>query len=250
VSTAFTESVVEEAALEWLAALQYGVLHGPDIAPGELLAERKDYGQVILEDRLRQALARLNPKLPAEALEDAFRKIVRMEGSTAEARNRAFHRMLVDGVTVEYRRPDGSIAGAQVRVLDFARTEKTDRNDWLAVHQFAVAENKHVRRPDVVLFVNGLLPTLFDYNALVVISDGTEARIGTLTAGREWFKPWRTIAGETSPAARQATAGSAWCVAHAGLGQELDDGGLHEPQDLLRALQGDHGVAAALAPQR
>ena len=223
----FTESVVEEAALEWLGALQYAVVHGPDIAPGELLAERRDYGQVILEDRLRQALARLNPKLPAEALDDAFRKIVRMEGSTAEARNRALHRMLVDGVTVEHRRPDGSIAGAQVRVLDIAKTEKTDQNDWLAVNQFTVSENKHVRRPDVVLFVNGLplvlmelknaadenatigtafnqiqtykaeLPTLFDYNALVVISDGTEARIGTLTAGREWFKPWRTIAGET-----------------------------------------------------
>ena len=198
-STAFTESVVEEAALEWLAALQYSVLHGPDIAPGELLGERKDYGQVILEDRLRRALARLNPKLPAEALEDAFRKIVRIEGSTPQARNRAFHRMLVDGVTVEYRRPEGSIAGAQVRVLDFAKTEQTDQNDWLAVNQFTVSENKHVRRPDVVLFVNGLplvlmelknaadenatigtaynqiqtykaeLPTLFDYNALVLI---------------------------------------------------------------------------------
>ena len=223
----FTESVVEEAALAWLAGLQYSVVHGTDIAPGELLAERKDYGQVILEDRLRQALARLNPKLPAEALEDAFRKIVRIEGSTPQARNRAFHRMLVDGVTVEYRRPDGSIAGAQVRTLDLARTEQADQNDWLAVNQFTVSENKHVRRPDVVLFVNGLplvlmelknaadenatigtafnqiqtykaeLPTLFDYNALVLISDGTEARIGTLTAGREWFKPWRTIAGET-----------------------------------------------------
>ena len=225
--TAFAESVVEEAALEWLAALQYAVVHGPDIAPGELLAERRHYSEVIFEDRLRKALARLNPKLPPEALEDAFRKIVRIEGSTPQARNRAFHRMLVDGVTVEYRRRDGSIAGAQVRVLDFAKTEKTDQNDWLAVNQFTVLENKHTRRPDVVLFVNGLplvlmelknaadenatigaaynqiqtykaeLPTLFDYNALIVISDGTEARIGTLTAGREWFKPWRTIAGET-----------------------------------------------------
>jgi type I restriction enzyme R subunit len=223
----FTESVVEEAALAWLEALQYAVVHGPDIAPGELAAERRDYGQVVLEDRLRQALKRLNPKLPAEALEDAFRKIIRIEGSTAQARNRAFHRMLVDGVTVEYRRPDGSIAGAQVRLLDFAKTEKTDQNDWLAVNQFTVAENKHTRRPDVVLFINGLplvlmelknaadenatiataynqiqtykaeLPTLFDYNALAVISDGAAARIGTLTAGREWFKPWRTIAGET-----------------------------------------------------
>jgi type I restriction enzyme R subunit len=221
----FSESEVEEAALAWLGALGYAVAHGPDIAPGELAAERKDYGQVLLEDRLRQALARLNPSLPADALEDAFRKIVRVEGATPEARNRAFHRMLVDGVTVEYRRPDGSIAGAQVQLVDFAA--RTDENDWLAVNQFTVSENKHTRRPDVVLFVNGLplvlmelknaadenatiataynqiqtykteLPTLFDYNALIVISDGAEARIGTLTAGREWFKPWRTTEGET-----------------------------------------------------
>ena len=221
------ESVVEEAALAWFKALGYSIAHGPEIAPGELGAERGDYGQVLLEDRLRQALARLNPKLPAEALDDAFRKIRNIEGSTPEARNRAFHRMLVDGVTVEYRRPDGSIAGAQVRILDFAKTDKTDENDWLTVNQFTVSENKHTRRPDVVLFVNGLplvlielknpadenatiqaawqqfqtykaeLPVLFAYNALLVISDGTEARIGTLTAGREWFKPWRTIAGET-----------------------------------------------------
>jgi len=223
----FSESVVEEAALAWLKALGYTIAHGPDIAPGELAAERKDYGQVLLEDRLRQALARLNPSLPADALDDAFRRIRTVEGSTLEARNRAFHRMLVDGVTVEYRRPDGSIAGAQVRVLDFSRTEKLDQNDWLAVNQFTVSENRHTRRPDVVLFVNGLplmllelknaadenatiwsafqqfqtyraeLPALFAYNTLLVISDGTEARIGTLTAGREWFKPWRTIAGET-----------------------------------------------------
>ncbi|MBI3043491.1 MAG: type I restriction endonuclease subunit R [Betaproteobacteria bacterium] len=220
----FTESVVEEAALAWLAALGYLVLHGPDIAPGELAAERRDYGQVLLEERLRQALARLNTRLPPEALEDAFRKIVRAEGPTPEARNRAFHRMLVDGVTVEYRAPDGAIRGAQVRIVDFAQP---DANDWLAVNQFTVAENKHTRRPDVVVFINGLplalmelknaadenasiqtafnqiqtyeaeLPTLFAYNSLVVISDGTEARVGTLTAGREWFKPWRTIAGET-----------------------------------------------------
>ncbi len=222
--TAFTESVVEEAALSWLEEFGWTVAHGPDIAPGEAAAERKDYGQVILEGRLRSALKRLNPKLPAEALDDAFRKILRVEGPTPETRNRAFHKMLVDGVTVEYRRPDGSIAGAQVRLLDFLQP---DENDWLAVNQYTVIENKHNRRPDIVLFINGLplallelknaadenatvwsafqqfqtykseLPTLFAYNALLVISDGTEARIGTLTAGREWFKPWRTIAGET-----------------------------------------------------
>lgn len=160
----FTESVVEDAALAWVESLGYGIKHGPDIAPGELAAERADYGEVILSDRLRQALVRLNPSLPTEALNDAFRKLTRPEGPALETRNRAVHRMLVDGVTVEYRRPDGSIAGAQARVIDF---EKPDNNDWLAVNQFSVTENlpaatgaaqagKHSRRPDMVLFLNGL----------------------------------------------------------------------------------------------
>jgi type I restriction enzyme R subunit len=219
----FAESDVEDAALTWLASLGYSVKHGQEIAPDQPAAERKDYAQVVLEPRLRDALARLNPSLPAEALDDAFRRLTRPQGSTLEERNRAFHLMLVDGVTVEYRRADGSIAGAQARVLDF---EGPDANDWLAVNQFTVAENRRVRRPDIVVFVNGLplalfelknaadatatiwsafqqfqtykaeLPSLFALNELLVISDGLEARIGTLTAGREWFKPWRTISGE------------------------------------------------------
>ncbi len=222
--SSFTESIVEDAALAWLGAQGWQVLLGPNIAPGELAAERTEYGQVVLAQRLRDALARLNSALPPEALDDAFRKLTRPEGPTLEARNRALHRLLVDGVTVEYRTPDGSIRGAQARMIDFI---DPDNNDWLAVNQFTVVENKHNRRPDVVLFINGLplvlvelknaadenatvwsafqqfqtykseLPTLFAYNALLVISDGVEARVGTLTAGREWFKPWRTIEGET-----------------------------------------------------
>jgi type I restriction enzyme R subunit len=218
----FVESIVEDAALEWLRRLIYTVKNGLDIAPGELYSERRDYAQVILEDRLHQGLARLNPDLPDEALDDAFRKILRPEGPTLDARNRAIHRWLVDGVTVEYRRADGSIAGAQACVLDF---DDPDNNDWLAINQFTVAENKHNRRPDIVLFVNGLplvvielknaadesatiwtafhqlqtyqqeIPSLFSYNAALVVSDGIEARIGTVGAGREWFKPWRTIEG-------------------------------------------------------
>lgn len=219
----FTESVVESAALAWLESLGWAVKHGPEIAPGEPGAERTDYRQVVLEGRLRDALARLNPSLPAEALEDAFRRVTYPEGATLEARNRAFHRMLVEGVTVEYRRPDGSIAGAQATVMDF---DEPENNDWLAVNQFTVIENKQTRRPDVVLFINGLpltvielknpadeqatiwtafaqlqtykaeLPSLLAFNELLIISDGIEARLGTLTAGREWFKPWRTISGE------------------------------------------------------
>ena len=132
--------------------------------------------------------------------------------------------MLVDGVTVEYRTGDGRIGGAQVKVVDF---DEPASNDWLAVNQFTVTENRNTRRPDVVLFINGLplgvielknpadedatiwtawqqlqtykaeLPTMFCMNEALMVSDGTEARIGTLTSGREWFKPWRTITGET-----------------------------------------------------
>src|SRR5713101_451653 len=117
----FTESIVEDAALAWLEALGYTVLHGPAIAAGEPAAERSDpnYRDVLLEGRLRQALVRLNPDLPAEALEDAYRKLTRADAPTLVERNRAVHKMLVDGVAVEYRRADGSIGGAQVRVLDF-----------------------------------------------------------------------------------------------------------------------------------
>ena len=222
--TTITEADVERAALDWLSSLGWQVAHGSDIAPETPHAERDDYGQVVLERRLRDALAELNPGLPAPALDDAFRKLTRPQGSTLEARNRAFHQMLVNGVEIEYRDSDGRVRGDQVRVIDF---ENPANNDWLAVNQFTVTEDRNTRRPDVVLFVNGLplgiielknpadedatiwtawqqlqtykseLPTLFSMNDALVVSDGTEARIGTLTSGREWFKPWRTVTGET-----------------------------------------------------
>ena len=218
------ESDVEQAALEWMYELAWGVAHGPDIAPDTPGAERADYSQVVLERRLRDALAVLNPDLPVDAIDDAFRKLTRPEGSTLEARNRAFHRMLVNGVEIEYRDAEGRVRGDQVQVIDF---EDPANNDWLAVNQFSVKENHHTRRPDVVLFVNGLplgvielknpadedatihtawnqlqtykaeLPTLFSMNAALLVSDGIAARIGTLTGGWEWFKPWRTVTGET-----------------------------------------------------
>jgi len=219
-----TESVVEDAALDWLEGLGYAVLHGPDIAAGEPGAERSDpnYRDIVLQARLRQALVRINPGLPSEAHEDAFRKLTRTDAPSLVERSRAVHRMLVDGVAVEYRRADGSIAGAQAQVIDF---DTPGNNDWLAVNQFTVVEGRHTRRPDVVLFVNGLplavielknpadenatiwtafqqlqtyqaqIPSLFAYNAALVVSDGVQARIGALGAGREWFKPWRTITG-------------------------------------------------------
>src|SRR5437879_13895848 len=122
-----TESVVEDAALVWLAALGYAVLHGPEIAAGEPAAERSDpsYRDVVLERRLREALVRLNPDLPAEALKDAFRKLIRADAPSLVERNRAVHHMIVNGVTVEYRRPDGSIAGAPARVPDVQHVENS-----------------------------------------------------------------------------------------------------------------------------
>src|SRR5438094_5982179 len=229
--SSFTESVVEDAALAWVEAKGYAVLHGPLIAVGEPGAERADpaYRDVLLDGRLRQALARLNPDLPPEAIEDAYRKLTRSDAPSFVERNRAVHRMLVDGVTVEYRRKDGSIGGTQARVIDF---DAPDNNDWLAVNQFTVSDGQHTRRPDVVLFINGLplavielknpadenatvwsafqqlqtyqaqISELFATNAALVASDGVQARIGSLGAGKEWFKPWRTITGNEAASAR------------------------------------------------
>ena len=218
-----TESVVEQATLAWLEASGWQVARGPEIAPDVPAAERADYGKVVLAGRVRDTLARLNPELPTEAREDAFRRLTRPEGADLIQWNRVLHRLLGDGVTVEYRDAEGAIRGAQARVVDF---DDLANNNWLAVNQFTVVENKQSRRPDVVLFVNGLplavmelknaaseeatiwtafqqlqtykveVPTLFATNVVLVVSDGIEARAGTLTAGREWFKPWRTISGE------------------------------------------------------
>ena len=143
------ESVVEQVALAWLESFGWEIAHGPDLMPDE----RADYGTVVLEGRLRNAIARLNPGLPSEAWDDAFSKLVRPAGSNLAARNREFHWMLVRGVTVEYRTADGAIRGAQAMVIDF---EDTAANDWLAVNQFTVTENRNTRRADVVPFVNGL----------------------------------------------------------------------------------------------
>jgi len=115
----FNESTVEQAALAWLEGAGWQVRNGAEIAPGEPAAERDDYAQPILERRLRDALARINPGLPADALDEAFRKLTRPEGADLLARNRSLHRLVVDGVTVEYRDADGGIRGAQTRVIDF-----------------------------------------------------------------------------------------------------------------------------------
>ena len=228
-SGGFTESDAEEAALGWLETLGYTVRHGPEIAFGVDGGDRSDpgYHDTILQNRLHRALTRLNPGLPTAAVFDAYRKMLRVEAPNLLARNRAVHRMLVDGVNVEYTRSDGSIGGAQAKVIDFERAE---HNDWLAVNQFTVIEGQQSRRADIVIFVNGLplgvvelknpadedatvwkaveqlenyqsfIPALFTYNAGLIASDGVQARIGALGAGKEWFKPWRTISGREDAA--------------------------------------------------
>jgi type I restriction enzyme R subunit len=219
-----SESLIEEATLQWFGELGYVALHGPMLAPGELAAERDSFGNVVLGARLRDAIRRLNPAMPEEAREDALRKVLLVVTPSLKQTNRAFHKMLRDGVSVEYSRSDGSIAGDHARLVNF---EDVHANDWLAVNQFTVIEGQHNRRPDIVIFVNGLplglielknaadedatiwsayaqlqtykaqIPSLLQYNALLVVSDGLQARMGSLTANQEWFKVWRTIDGET-----------------------------------------------------
>lgn len=219
----FNESIVEDAALEWFGELGYAALHGPHLAPGEPAAERDLFSDVVLVGRLREAIRRLNPAIPSEAQEDALRKVLRVGTPALTQTNQIFHAMLRDGVPVEYQRADGSIAGDHARLINF---DEVPDNDWLAVNQFTVIEGQHNRRPDIVVFVNGLplavvelknatdedatiwsafnqlqtykseIGSLFYYNALLVVSDGTTARIGSLTASQEWFKVWRTIDGQ------------------------------------------------------
>ena len=216
------ESDIEEAALECFTDLGYTVSHGPKIAPDTPNPERSSYKEVVLTNRLRDTVTRLNPNIPAETQQEAIRKILNTDSPALTQNNRAFHLMLIDGIKVEYRQTDGTIRGDRVQLIDF---DTPENNDWLAVNQFTVIGTSECR-PDVVLFINGLplavielknpvdekattltafrqiqtykqeISALFTYNEAVVISDGLEARIGSLTADTEWFLPWRTIEGE------------------------------------------------------
>jgi len=216
------ESHVEEAMLAWLGELGYEVAYGPDVEPEKLAAERDDFTEVVLSRRLGAALRRINPGLPASAIDDALKKVLVTESPSLVENNHRFHRLLVEGVDVEYTRSDGSIAGDKAWLVDF---NDPGANDWLAINQFTVVEGKVNKRPDVVVFVNGLplavielknpadekatvkkafnqlqtykqqISGLFTYNELLVASDGLEARHGTLTAPWERFMPWRTVDG-------------------------------------------------------
>jgi len=227
--TNFTESTIEQAAIDWLKGLGYAYAFGPDLAFDGTTPERKNYEDVILFGRLREAIARLNPNIPPQAQEEAFRRVTRQMQPSFLLNNHAFHRMMIEGVTVEFKDKDGRTVSKPVQLIDF---ENPDNNDWLVVNQYTVEASyknaKVNRRPDVVIFVNGLplsvielknaadenatiwsafnqlqtykeqIPDLFVYNELLIVSDGLNARIGSLTADREWFLPWKTIEGEST----------------------------------------------------
>jgi len=216
-----TEAEVEAVLLDQLGALGYTCLNDAVSGPDGSAPERDAYSDTILVRRLRDAIARLNPQIPEDAREDALRRIMANERPSLIEENRRLHRAMVEGVPVEYRAEDGTIRGDAVRLLD-----PEDRlNDWLAITQFTVIENGQNRRPDVVVFLNGLpvgvievkkpgaenatlgaafnqlqtykaqIPLLFRANAVLVTTDGIQARIGSLTADLERFMPWRTTDG-------------------------------------------------------
>ncbi len=219
----FHEDTVEQATLGYFRDLGYEAKFGPDIAPDGKAKERENWNEVVLVGRLRNAIDRLNPHLTQDATEDAFRKVLRTESPSLVVSNRRFHDFLANGVDIETRKGEGRIAGDKAWLVDFDHPEN---NDWLVVNQLAVIENGHSRRPDIVVYLNGLpvavfelknpadeeatiwtaftqlqtyqteVPSLFHPNELLVISDGVEARLGCLTSSRERFMPWRTIDGK------------------------------------------------------
>ena len=217
------ESAAEKACLGWFAELGYTYAFGPDLAPEGSHQERVTYKQVVLEDRFRQSLAKLNPRIPTPALEDAARQVIHGNAASLMLANRQLHRWLTDGVPVEIQR-GGETLGDRVRLIDFS---DPGTNDWLVVNQYSIEGPKLTRRPDVVVFINGLplavielknpvdenadiwhayhqlqtykedIPDLFVFNEVLAISDYTLARMGSLSASKERFQAWRTIDGVT-----------------------------------------------------
>lgn len=216
-----TEDQLEQETLAWLQDVGYTHRYGPDIAFDGSSPERADYRQVILPFRLREAINRLNPGIPVAAREDAIKQVTDLGIPSLLSANRAFHKMLVGGVPVQYQK-DGETRGDFVRLIDWAHPEK---NEWWAINQFTIKGPHKTRRPDIILFVNGLplvllelknpadenaniwkafdqietykeqIPDVFQYNEVLVISDGTDALMGSLSANAERFMAWRTIDG-------------------------------------------------------
>jgi type I restriction enzyme R subunit len=224
-SRVITESEVEDDCLDMLRGLGYNVVYGPDISEGGLWEERK-YNEVVLVKRLREALKRINKGVPEDAVDEAVRRVLRTASQSLVADNQEFHRLVVNGVPVQYKRKDGSIKDELVWLFDY---NNVANNEFLAVNQFTIIEERNNRRPDIILFVNGLplilielknpadekatvwsaftqlqtyekqIPSVFRFNEILVISDGLEARAGTLTSKTERFSPWKTINAKKTP---------------------------------------------------
>ena len=216
-----TEDQLEQETLGWLASEGYTPLNARDLDHLDPRLERANTREVVLAVSLRTAIDRLNPAVPAAAREDAFRQVLDLGQPALLPGNRAFHRVLVTGVPVQYQK-GGETRGDFVRLIDW---HDANRNEWLAVQQFTIKGPRHTRRPDIILFINGLplvlielknpadlnadiwkaydqiqtykdqIADVFTYNELLVISDGTEARMGSLSANAERFMQWRTIDG-------------------------------------------------------
>lgn len=217
----FTEDRLEEAAIEILQELGYEHIFAPDISSDGQYPERNDYRDVILQQRIKDALYNINRDLPSEALEDAYRQIITFNSPMLEENNRSFHKLLVEGIEVSFKEK-GSIRTKRAFIVDF---ENIENNEFLVVNQFTIIENEK-RRPDLIIFINGLplvlvelksasdehvvieqaynqiqtykndIPSLFNYNAFCIISDGINAKAGTITSSEEWYMNWRTVDGE------------------------------------------------------
>ncbi|MEK4538098.1 type I restriction endonuclease subunit R [Peribacillus sp. FSL K6-1552] len=216
----FTEDRLEEAVIEVLQEMDYEYVFGPEIGHDGEHSERKDYREVVLTQRLQDALFRLNRHLPEEALEEAYRKIITFNSPSLNENNKHFHTLLVEGIDVSFRK-NGEVKTEKAMIMDF---ENPENNEFLVVNQFTIVE-KEERRPDVLIFVNGLplvvielksasdenvgieqaynqiqtyknnIPSLFNYNAFCIISDGINAKAGTITSNEERFMNWRTVDG-------------------------------------------------------
>jgi type I restriction enzyme R subunit len=218
-----TENEIEDIALSYLQGLGYSYLLGTDISPDGEHPERQ-YNEVVLVTRLRDAIDKLNPTLSQDAKEDALKKVLRTDSPNLLINNETFHRYLTEGVDVEVRTESG-IRGEKVYIVDF---EHPENNEFLAVNQFTVMEGNQNKRPDIVLFINGLplvvielknavdenatiktafnqlqtykqaIPSLFVYNELMIASDGWDARCGTITSDFGRFMSWKTKDGKTT----------------------------------------------------
>lgn len=217
-----TENQLETLCLEWFQSIGWEHVHGPDISPDGSAPERSDYREVILAGRLLRAMQRLNPHIPFSALEEAAQVVLKLDDPTIYLRNRHFHKIMLTGIPVQWRVGD-EVKHDTAQLIDFHRI---DQNEFLVVGQFAIKGPKQVRRPDILVFINGLplavielknpadehadiwkayhqlqtykeeIPDLFNTNAALVVSDGVTARIGSLTANQERFMPWRTLRNE------------------------------------------------------